>query len=187
MNENFNRKRLKDLEDHIRKDLNLLKKYEDKLRYETDLRRLAGYHQEIEQLRESLTRYQKEYDELQKQMSPEELQNVTNLLHDYSPRLRLFNKLDLPPPTDMTEYKKEKNKKVLLQELKLMTIDGDLTDEEIHALLQEAKKEGMPDEETIQLIVEFANKNTVKIVGFKEEKLPGIRKDLLALRKDYKT
>jgi hypothetical protein len=32
MNEDFNRKRMKDLEDHIRKDLKLLKEYEDKLR-----------------------------------------------------------------------------------------------------------------------------------------------------------
>ena len=105
--------------------------------------------------------------------------------HDYSPRWRFFEKLDLSPPTDMIEYKKDKNKKELLNELKLMTIDGDLVDEELQILLQEAKKEGIPDEETIRLIVEFLNENNVKTVGIKEEKLPGIRKDLITLRKDY--
>jgi len=110
-----------------------------------------------------------------------------DIKRDGSPRSLFFENRDLPPSTDMIEYKKEKNKKVLLKELKLMTIDGDLTDEEIHTLLQEAKNEGIPDEETIRLIVEFANKNSITIVGIKEEKLPGIRKDLLALRKDYKT
>ena len=61
--------RLQDLADNIRQDLNLLKEYEDGLRYETDPRRLAGYRREIERQRESLTRYQQEYDELQKQVT----------------------------------------------------------------------------------------------------------------------
>ena len=63
--------RLQDLADNIRQDLNLLKAYEDELRYETDPRRLAGYRREIERQRESLTRYQQEYDELQKQVTGE--------------------------------------------------------------------------------------------------------------------
>ena len=61
--------RLQDLADNIRQDLNLLKEYEDGLRYETDPRRLVGYRREIERQRESLTRYQQEYDELQKQVT----------------------------------------------------------------------------------------------------------------------
>jgi superfamily II RNA helicase len=62
-------RRLQDLADNIRQDLNLLKAYEDELRYETDPRHLAGYRREIERQRESLTRYQQEYDELQKQVT----------------------------------------------------------------------------------------------------------------------
>ncbi len=62
-------RRLQDLADNIRQDLNLLKAYEDELRYETDPRRLARYRREIERQRESLTRYQQEYDELQKQVT----------------------------------------------------------------------------------------------------------------------
>ena len=61
--------RIQDLADNIRQDLNLLKAYEDELRYETDPRHLAGYRREIERQRESLTRYQQEYDELQKQVT----------------------------------------------------------------------------------------------------------------------
>ena len=62
-------RRLQDLADNIRQDLNLLKAYEDELRYETDRRRLAGYRREIERQRESLSSYQQEYDELQKQVT----------------------------------------------------------------------------------------------------------------------
>lgn len=58
--------RLQDLADNIRQDLNLLKAYEDELRYETDPRRLERYRREIERQRESQIRYQQEYDELQK-------------------------------------------------------------------------------------------------------------------------
>ena len=64
MNEDINSKRLKDLEDNIRKDQELLKNYEDELRYESDPGRLANYSRQIERLRESLTRNQQEYDEL---------------------------------------------------------------------------------------------------------------------------
>jgi hypothetical protein len=59
-------RRLQQLADNIRQDLNLLKAYDDELRYETDPRLLARYRREIERQREYLTRYQQEYDELQK-------------------------------------------------------------------------------------------------------------------------
>lgn len=61
--------RIQDLADNIRQDMNLLKAYEDELRYEADPRRLARYRRGIERQRESLTRYQQEYDELQKQVT----------------------------------------------------------------------------------------------------------------------
>ena len=80
MNEDINRKRMEDLEDHIRKDLKLLKEYEDVLRYEADPRLQARYHREIERLREYLTNYQQDYDELRRQMIPVTEQAVTDLL-----------------------------------------------------------------------------------------------------------
>ena len=80
MNNDLNEKRLKVLKGHIKNDLDLLKKYEDKLRDETEPRTLARYHREIERQHESLAQYQHEYYELEKQVLPAQIQNVTNLL-----------------------------------------------------------------------------------------------------------
>jgi DNA repair exonuclease SbcCD ATPase subunit len=93
MNEDITEKRVNDLEDNIRQDLKLLKEYEDKLRYETDPRHKVKYCREIEQLRESLAHYQQEYDELRRQMTPEELQNVTDLLQQKDAKLDEIRKL----------------------------------------------------------------------------------------------
>ncbi|NAT10665.1 hypothetical protein C4E22_03835 [ANME-1 cluster archaeon AG-394-G06] len=83
-------RRLQDLADNIRQDLNLLKAYEDELRYETDPRRLAGYRREIERQRESLSSYQQEYDELQKQVTgvpSAEMEDTANLLRQMDAKL----------------------------------------------------------------------------------------------------
>ena len=61
--------RTQQLEDNIRQDLELLKGYEDELRYETDPSLRGKYRRKIEQLRESLAHNQQEYDELQKQVA----------------------------------------------------------------------------------------------------------------------
>lgn len=63
--------RLQHLADNIRQDMELLKDYEDALRYEDDPRRRAKYRREIEQLRESAARYQQEYDDLRAQVTDE--------------------------------------------------------------------------------------------------------------------
>jgi hypothetical protein len=71
--------RLQHLEDNIKQDQNLLKEYEDSLRYEDDPRRKAKYRRAIEQLEESANRYQKEYEELRIQITGEptvQMQNV---------------------------------------------------------------------------------------------------------------
>jgi len=83
-------RRIQDLADNIRQDLNLLKAYEDKLRYETDPRRLEGYRREIERQRESLSSYQQEYDELQKQVTgvpSAEMEDTANLLRQMDAKL----------------------------------------------------------------------------------------------------
>jgi hypothetical protein len=99
MNEVIYPKRLKYLEDNLSKDLDLLKEYEDKERYETDPRSLAKCHMEIERQHESLTRNLKEYDELRKLMTPKERQNVTDLLQQKGAKLDKIQKLLLLTPT----------------------------------------------------------------------------------------
>ncbi|RIK43174.1 MAG: hypothetical protein DCC55_06470 [Chloroflexi bacterium] len=82
--------RLQHLADNIRQDLDLLKDYEDALRYEDDPRRRARYRREIEQLRESATRYQQEYTELRAQTSGEPspaMQEVADQLQQMGAKL----------------------------------------------------------------------------------------------------
>ena len=82
--------RTQQLANNIRQDLDLLKRYEDELRYETDPRRLARYRREIVRQRESLTRYQQEYDELRGQGtggSPAEMQDAADMLHQMDDKL----------------------------------------------------------------------------------------------------
>ncbi len=47
--EGFDQKRSQNLADNLAEDLELLKDYEDELRYETDPRRRGKYRREIEQ------------------------------------------------------------------------------------------------------------------------------------------
>lgn len=86
--------RLQHLEDHIKQDLALLKDYQDALRYEDDPRRKAKYGREIEQLRESATRHQKEYSELRMQVTgepTEQMQNVAIQLHEIDSKLNTLS------------------------------------------------------------------------------------------------
>jgi tetratricopeptide (TPR) repeat protein len=104
MNEDITEKRVHDLEDNIHQDLDLLKEYEDELRYARDPRRMAEYRREIERQHESLTRNQKEYDELSRQMTPEELQNVTELMQQKDAKLDEIRKL-LPPIWNVSQHR----------------------------------------------------------------------------------
>lgn len=86
---NFNL-RIEHLEDNIRKDQELLKAYEDSLRYEDDPRRQAKYQRAIEQLRESVNGHQQEYDELRVQIAGEsniQMQSVAIQLQQMNTRL----------------------------------------------------------------------------------------------------
>lgn len=56
--------RLRDLEDHIKKDLALLKDFEEELRYEDDPKRKARYRRDVQALRESAEKYTIEYQDL---------------------------------------------------------------------------------------------------------------------------
>jgi len=82
--------RIQQLSDNIRQDLDLLKGYEDELRYETDPRRLARYRREIVRQRESLSRYRQEYDELRVQGTggvPAGMQDTADMLHQMDAKL----------------------------------------------------------------------------------------------------
>lgn len=81
MTENSIHKRLNDLEDHIKQDLEILKEYENELRVEIDPRLKNKHRREIERQKESLARNKKEYEDLQKsKVSPEQMQGITHLL-----------------------------------------------------------------------------------------------------------
>ena len=83
-------RRIQQLADNIRKDMDLLNDYEDELRYETDPRRLARYRREIERQRESLTHYQQEYDELHGQLTgepPAGMQDAADMLRQMDAKL----------------------------------------------------------------------------------------------------
>ncbi len=126
MNEDINRKRLNDLEDNIRQDLDMLKEYEDKERYETDPRHKAKYRQEIKRQHESLTHNQEEYDELRRQMTPEELQNVTDLLQQKNAKLDKIQKL-LPPIWNIPQHQNPNftGRKGILAGLRLALTSGE--------------------------------------------------------------
>lgn len=83
--------RLRHLEDNIKQDQDLLKEYEDTLRYEDEPLRKTRYKRQIELLRESAIRYQQEYDELRIQIIGEptvQMQSVALQLQ------QMNNKLD---------------------------------------------------------------------------------------------
>ena len=79
--------RLRDLDDNIRMDLDVIKQYEDALRVEDDPRRILKYRREIERQRESIMLNQKEYDEIKAQLIPDEKEAVLELLDQKAKKL----------------------------------------------------------------------------------------------------
>lgn len=60
----FQERRLRDLQNHIEEDAELLKEYEDELRYADDPRSKRRIQREIERQKESLANYQQQLEEL---------------------------------------------------------------------------------------------------------------------------
>jgi hypothetical protein len=87
----FYHQRLEDLIEHIAKDGELLREYEDVLRLEDDPRRRAKYQRDVELLRESSRRYRQEYEMLNDQttieMRPAELHTVNKQLQRMDQKL----------------------------------------------------------------------------------------------------
>ena len=65
----FDRQRLKDLEDNLAREQELLKQFENTLRYESDPRIKAKYQTDIERQKQAINQYQKEYQELKNKLS----------------------------------------------------------------------------------------------------------------------
>ena len=63
----YYQQRLNDLEDNIKQDLELLKDYQDELRYTNDPRTKARYRREIVRQEESVAHYKQEYTKLEQE------------------------------------------------------------------------------------------------------------------------
>ena len=126
MNEDLTEKRLKALEDSMRQDLDLLKNYEDELRYEPDPSIREKYRRNIEQLRKSLAHNQQERDELEKQVPPAQMQNVTNLLQQQGTTLEEIQRL-LPPIWNVSYHRNPNftGRKDILSNLRLSLTSGE--------------------------------------------------------------
>ncbi|MBC1241188.1 hypothetical protein [Nostoc sp. 2RC] len=85
--------RLRDLEIHISKDLELLNEFEEALRYETNPRVKAGYRQEIQRQYDSLARYKQEYAQLEQGLSNvpnAQMRKVENQLQHMDAKLNVL-------------------------------------------------------------------------------------------------
>lgn len=65
----LDQQRLRDIEDNLSKERELLKQFEDAYRYETDPRRKARYKRDIERQKQAINQYQQEYQELKDKLS----------------------------------------------------------------------------------------------------------------------
>src|SRR5688572_24995477 len=82
--------RIQHLASNIQQDLDLLKAYEDELRLADDPRTRARFRRNIDELRQSSERYQREYDDLQAQASksqPQQLALIGAQLHEMDSKL----------------------------------------------------------------------------------------------------
>lgn len=75
--------RLQVLLNHITEDQELLKEFEEELRYETNPRVIRGYKREVQRQKDSIVNYRQEYIELEQQLgekSEPQIQEVDNKL-----------------------------------------------------------------------------------------------------------
>ena len=85
--------RLQDLEDHIAQEQELLKEFEEGLRYETNPRIKAGYRRDIERQQESVAGYRQEYNDLQQELTGQpsaRMQEMGNQLQQMDAKLNIL-------------------------------------------------------------------------------------------------
>ena len=80
--QDFDQQRLKDLEDNLAKEQELLKQFEDTLRYETDPRIIARYQENIKRQNQAIANYQQEYAHLQQQLTDSTSTSVQKIEKD---------------------------------------------------------------------------------------------------------
>lgn len=84
----FDRQRLRDIEDNLARERELLKQFEDTLRYERDPRMQARYQKDIERQNKSIIQYQQEYQELKDKLfgdSPIQVNDVPRVNSSINP------------------------------------------------------------------------------------------------------
>ncbi len=151
MNEDVTERRLKDVEDNIKQDFDVLKRYEDELRSETDPRKMAKYEREIKRQRESLTRNQQEYDKWKKQAAPTQIQNLADLLLQKETKLDAFQKLLnqklLPQISTYSKYRQKLDDKFKMfgDDVIKLTADSfrDLSKDQLNFELQNIREYGI--------------------------------------------
>ncbi len=85
--------RLQDLADNIAQDQELLKDYEDELRYTNNPRDRTNYRREIERQRESVAKYQQEYEKLNQELKGSQsvqMQTVKSQLQQMDDKINIL-------------------------------------------------------------------------------------------------
>ena len=94
--ENFDQQRLKDLEDNLDRERELLKQFEETLSYATNPREIAGLKRDIERQNQAIANYQQEYNSLKKKLTnaksaPNTIQDIkqpaAHTIINYHPRI----------------------------------------------------------------------------------------------------
>lgn len=101
--------RLQDLADNVKQDLDLLKEYENALRYEVEPRSRAKYRRNIEELHESVTIYMQEYNKLRKEVAgepPQKMQHIADKLREMTAKLDSLLAGQIDIKGNLTELKR---------------------------------------------------------------------------------
>ena len=126
MIEDIDQERLEYLEEKLKKDLKLLKEYEEELRFETEPRRLGDISRNIQRQRELVREYRQQYEELQKIVTPAQVQNISDLLQQQEVKLDEVNKL-LPDIWNVSHIRNTHftGRKDILSELRAALTSGE--------------------------------------------------------------
>lgn len=102
--------RLNDLADNIAKDQELLKEFEDSLRFETNPRIKAGYRRDIEELEKSVKSNKQKYAELRRTMTGRpsaKMQGMGNQLQQMDAKLNLLLSSQVAIYTDLNQMRQD--------------------------------------------------------------------------------
>ena len=106
--EHFDQQRLRDLENNLARQQELLKQFEEALSYATDPRIVGKYQKDIEQQKQTIAKYQQEYDSLKKNLTnatsaPKLVESIDNNQKEYE---QLKTKLAAEPTAENINHTK---------------------------------------------------------------------------------